>query len=82
MIIEHLGKLSLFGVSLSASACQQIARHFVLLLYGQKGKKCNNMDEQRYTLPHKEAAILPPTENAFKQHLLRALLQTSLWCQK
>ena len=82
--IVQLGQLSQFGLSLSASACQQLARLFLLSLYGQKGNECSDLDELRYTLAlttDKEASTLPPTEDAFKQHVLRAMLQTRVWCQ-
>jgi len=61
------------------------ARKFVLLLYaGKKGKDINTLDELRYVLAtttDKTAAMLPPTEDSFKQHVLRAKYQTRLWCQ-
>jgi len=61
-----------------------VARKFVLLLYaGKKGKDINTLDE-RYVLStttDKTTGMLPPTEDSFKQHVLRAKCQTRLWCQ-
>jgi hypothetical protein len=56
----------------------------VLLLYGQRGKNCYTLDELRYSLASttdKAAAMLPPTEDAFKQHVLRSLFQVTIWHQ-
>jgi len=52
---------------------------FVSLGYS---KGCDNLASARWTLFTKKMAEgdkLPPTPNAFKQHLLRALLQTHVW---
>jgi len=61
------------------------ARKFVLLLYARKkGKDINTLHELRYVLAtttDKTAAMLPPTKDSFKQHVLCAKYQTRLWCQ-
>ena len=33
------------------------------------------------TTTDKPASMLPPTEDAFEQHVLRAKFQTNIWCQ-
>lgn len=62
-----------------------VARQFVLLLYaGKKGRGVTTLDELRYvmaTTTDKNAAMLPPTEDSFKQHVLRAKFQARLWCE-
>ena len=61
-----------------------VARTYALLLYGKKGKDIDTLDELRYvmaTTTDKSASMLPPTEDSFKQHVLRAKYQTQIWCQ-
>ena len=61
------------------------ARKFVLLLYaGKKGNDVDTLDELRHVLAtttDKTAGMLLPTEDSFKQHVLRAKYQTRLRCQ-
>ena len=79
----NVRELSQFGVTLSVSDALDVARRFVLLLYGQKARQCGSLNALRFTLAStsdKEAAMLPPTDDAFKQHVLRAMLQTAVWC--
>ena len=45
---------------------------------------CSDLDELKYSFASttdKEASTLPPTKDALKQHVLRAMLQTRVWCQ-
>ncbi len=61
-----------------------VARAYALLLYGTKGKDIDTLDALRYmlaTTTDKSASMLPPTEDAFKQHVLRARYQTRIWCE-
>lgn len=63
----------------------EAARKFILLMYekGIKGKTCNTLDELRFqmaTSSDKPVSSLPPTDDAFMQHALRAKLQTIIWC--
>ena len=61
----------------------EAARKLVLGLHGNKGQKCATLNELRYllaTTTDKQASQLPPTEDAFKQHSLRARYQTVIWC--
>ena len=60
-----------------------VARSYALLLFGKKGSDMDTLDELRYimaTTTVKSASMLPPTEDAFKQHVLRAKYQTRIWC--
>ncbi len=81
--VDAIQELSKFGLSSPLESALCAARTFVLLLYGKPGKRCNTLDELRHLLASttdKDAAMLPPTEDAFRQHVLRARLQTSIWC--
>ena len=56
-----------------------VAQVFALLLYGKKGKDVQTLDEMRHlmaTTTDKAASMLPPTEDVFKQHVLRAKYQS------
>ena len=75
-----------FGLSESLEEAIPMARKYALLLYGRKkkedGRPCTTLDELRYTLASttdSSAANLPPTEDAFQQHVSRALYQTAVW---
>ena len=60
-----------------------VARSYALLLYGKKGTDMDTLDELRYimaTTTDKSASILPPMEDAFKKHVLRAKYQSRIWC--
>ena len=76
-----------FGLSGCLEEAIPVARKYALLLYGQKkrvdGQPCTTLDELRYTLASttdSSAANLPPTEDAFQQHVSRAMYQTAVWC--
>ena len=60
-----------------------VAQVFALLLYEKNGKDVQTLNEMRYliaTTTDKAASMLPPTEDAFKQHVLRAKFQIRIWC--
>jgi len=60
------------------------ARRFVLLMHGKKTKNLSSLNELRFVLAtttDKPASILPPTDDAFVQHVLRAQYQVAVWCQ-
>ena len=62
----------------------EAAKDLVLAMYGKRAKECKTLDELRYflaTTSDKPATQLPPTEDAFWQHALRAHLQTLIWTQ-
>ncbi|KAG1698810.1 hypothetical protein GQR58_005641 [Nymphon striatum] len=67
-------------------ACIESARQFVLLMHGKQARKLgqsDTLDDLRFlwaTTTDKPASMLPPTEGAFKQHVLRAKYQTAIWC--
>ena len=53
----------------------------MLCLYGLKGQSCSSLDELRYklaTTTDKPAHALPPTDDAFQQHVLLAQYQTAI----
>ena len=52
-----------------------IAHSNALLSYGKKGRDVDTFDELRYTMvmtTDKSATVLPPTEDAFKEHVIHA----------
>ena len=62
----------------------EAAIELVLAMYRKRAKACKTLDELRYllaTTSDKPATQLPPTEDAFWQHALRAHLQTLIWTQ-
>ncbi|KAG1661416.1 Ubiquitin carboxyl-terminal hydrolase 16 [Nymphon striatum] len=64
--------------------CISLARKFVLLMYGKKGKHMDSLNDLRFhfaTTTDTPASMLPPTEDSFKQHILRAKYQTKIWCE-
>ena len=64
--------------------CLVSARRFVLLLHGKKAKCQAFLDDLRYhlaTTTDKPANQLPPTKDAFEQHVLRAQYQVQIWNQ-
>lgn len=60
------------------------ARKFGILIYkGRKDRLCKTLDELRLihsSTTDKPVVSLPPTEDAFQQHALRAKYQTMVWC--
>lgn len=60
------------------------ARMFGILLYkSRKERLCSTLDEMRLihsSTTDKPVSSLPPTEDAFHQHALRAKYQTMVWC--
>ncbi|KAM3859233.1 uncharacterized protein ACN63O_017306 [Diretmus argenteus] len=74
------------GLSGSLEEVIPAAGMYTLLLYAQKkredGRPCTTLDELRYILAsstHYPAAHRPPMEDAFQQHVSRALYQTAVW---
>ena len=76
--IEDLRELSTFAVSSTINV--ESAYKLAMYLYGNKKlvKECKSLDEIRYiiaTTSDKSASLLPPTDDAFYQHALRAFYQ-------
>jgi len=70
--VEALQKLETFQDVLTFL---DTARRFVLLMHGKKTKTLSSLNELRFllaTTTDKPATALPPTEDAFEQHVLRA----------
>jgi len=81
--VEVLGDLRFFHEDDDDDSVES-ARKFALLLYGQKAKNVKSLNELRYrlaTTTDKSASMLPPTKDAFKQHVFRAKYQTRIWCE-
>jgi hypothetical protein len=85
--IENLKQLSCVGSSKTVDEIVPVAREYMLKLFGkprmQNGLPCSTLDELRFVLAtttDKPAAQLPPTEDAFRQHLKRVRVQTVIWC--
>ncbi len=86
--IKELKDLAHFGLSSSLEDSLAIARKFALLLYGNRkkdnGQMCTNLDELRFIIASTtdaSSANLPPTEDAFEQHVKRCMYQTAIWCR-
>lgn len=76
--LRHFGEGYSFDVN--------CATKLMLTLYGQRkrdtGEYCSTLNELRYILATQTdmaAAQLPPTDDAFKQHVMRAAFQTAIW---
>ena len=84
--INELQGLRTFGLTDSLPEALACARQYALTLYGlkkkAKGQPCSSLDElccilastTDYAVSH-----LPPNEDAFKQHVQRAMCQTGIW---
>ena len=61
-----------------------IAHSNALLSYGKKGRDVDTFDELRFTMvmtTDKPATVLPPTEDAFKEHDIHAKCHTLILCK-
>jgi len=61
------------------------ARRFILLMHGKKSKTLSSLNELCFllaTTTDKPASVLPPTEDAFEQHVLLAQYQVGIWMSK
>jgi hypothetical protein len=74
------------NLGLSDSVDESVAHKYVMSLYGIKmdcnGKPCETLDQLRFVMASTtdtSASALPPTEDSFQQHLLRANYQTAVW---
>jgi len=53
-------------------------------MHGKNSQTLSSLNELRFllaTTTDKPATALPPAEDAFKQHVLRAQYQVAVWCQ-
>ena len=81
---QNPSALATFGQTNDADRDVETATQFILHVYGNKEVDYTSLDQLRYlmaTTTDVPAAHLPPTQDAFKQHTLRARYQTSIWCQ-
>ena len=78
-----LQHLSSYGDSDTLEVTNKIisdAKFFFTALYGKRGKcQLNTLREHMYATCKSDLRILPPTDDAFYQHLLRALYQLALY---
>ena len=84
LIKNNPTELTNFGLTDNVDDDVHCARTYILAVYGNKWKNCLTLDHLRYILASttdKSASHLPPTEDSFRQHVLRARYQTSVWCQ-
>lgn len=87
--IGRLKDLSRVHASESVEECLPVTRTYAMMLFGgtknkSTGKPYSSMNEIRFSMAtstDKSATQLPPTEDAFKHHVMRARVQTIIWCQ-
>ena len=84
--IDELQGLKSFCLKDCVPEALEGARQYALTLYGQKkktkGEPCTSLDELRCVLASTTdmpVSHLPPTEDAFEQHVQRAMYQTGIW---
>ena len=61
-----------------------VARSYALLLYGTKGRDVDAFDALRYAMAmttDTSGTMLPPYEEAFKEHILCATFHALIWCK-
>lgn len=74
--------LATFGMQTDVEADASSARSYVLNMYGNKATFFPGPASDSPRLDNRQlASQLPPTEDAFKQHVLRERYQTSIWCK-
>ena len=76
-LVTHIGMLSNLETFHEYNLYDSVdgARSYAMLSYGKKGRDFDTSDELRYTVAmttDKSATMLPPTEDAFKEHVLCA----------
>lgn len=82
---SHIKDLVNLGDDIHDSKFTDAARHFLLMMYGvKKNSKLISMtlDDYRFVIAstsNKSSSNLPPTENAFHQHILRCKVQVQIW---
>ena len=60
-----------------------VVRSYALLSYGKKRRYVDTFDELSYTMAmatDKSGIMLPPYEDAFKEHVLCATCHALIWC--
>ena len=73
-------KKTFYKYSLDGSV--EVARRYALLSYGKKRRDIDTFDDLRNTMARttdKSATVLPPTVDAFKEHVLCAKCHTLIW---
>ena len=81
----HIKDLVNLGDDIHNSKFVDAACHFLLMMYGvKKNSKVISLtpDDYRFVIAstsNKASSNLPPTENAFHQHILRCKVQVQIW---
>ena len=78
-LVTHIGMLSNLETFHEYNLDDSVdgARSYAMLSYGKKGRDVDISDELRFTMAmttDKSATMFPPTEDAFKEHVLCATL--------
>ncbi|CAG9760430.1 unnamed protein product [Ceutorhynchus assimilis] len=77
-VLAEIGNLP----NLSEEEAIELSTRYVYTLYKNKNKDIVNLNEMRCFLTsttNRTAAELPPTDDAFKQHLKRCIYQLKIW---
>jgi len=80
-LVKNIDNVSALETFHSSSDYLQSARAYALLLYEKKMETSSTLDELHFklaTTTDKPASMLPRTEDAFDQHVLRAKFQTNV----
>ena len=78
--LQHLSSYGDDGAFEVTDEIVSDATHFFTALYGRKGNhNLNTLREHMYASSKSDLRILPPTDDAFRLHLLRALYQLALY---
>ena len=85
-LVTHIGMLSNFKTfhEYNLDDSVDVARIYALLLYGKKGRDVDTFDELRYAMAmttYKSGTMLPPYEDAFKEHVPSAKCHALIWCK-
>ena len=85
--VNDLQGLRTFGLTDCLPEAVVCARQYALILYGVKNKAksqpCSSLDKLRCILASTTdmpVSQLPPTEDAFEQHVQWAMYQNAVWC--
>ena len=83
-LVTHTDMLSNLKTFHNLDDSVDVARRYALLLYGTKGRDVDTFDELRYAMAmttDTSGTMLPPYEEAFKEHVLCAKCHALIWCK-
>ena len=82
-LVEHVKQIpAAFKTFVDDDFCA--AQAYVLNFYSIKGAKCTTLNKLQHiyaSSTYRSAAQFPPTEDTFKQHVMRARYQASISCR-